>query len=91
MRLFDNTIPLEMPTHVARDESKYSVGIPCVSKVSYKSFTEVMTREIDTRECAPSDDVDWNWGEHDELANIPRKTVPTWIRALSDDGQHGDE
>lgn len=91
MRLFDNTIPLEMPTHVASDESKYSVGIPCVSKVSFKGFTEVMTREIDSRECAPSTDVDWNWGEQDSLANIPRKTCPTWIRALSDNGQQGDE
>lgn len=90
MRLFDNTIPLEMPTQVALDESKYSIGIRAVSRVSWKNFTEVMTREIDTRECAPSDDVDWNWGEQDELANIPRKKAPTWIRALSDDGEEGD-
>ena len=88
MRLMIDDLP---PTvEVARDESKYSIGIR-IPKVSYASFTEVMTREIDTRECAPSDDVDWNWGEQDSLANIPRKTKPTWIRALSDDGQRGDE
>lgn len=89
MRLMIDDLP---PTvEVVRDESKYSIGIQCVSKVSFKAFTEVMTREIDMRECAPSTDVDWNWGEQDSLANIPRKNQPTWIRALVASGQMGDE
>ncbi len=88
MRLMiDDTAPT---VQVAADESKYSIGIPCIAKVSHKSFETVMTRTIDARECAPSDDVDWNWGEQDSLANIPRKTVPTWIRALHCDDQKGD-
>lgn len=79
------------PVVESRDESKYSLGIPCVARVSAKSMSTIDGRQIDRRECAPSDDVDWNWGEQDSLDNIPRKKVPTWIKALSDDGQHGDE
>lgn len=84
-------LPPTDTVQVARDESRYSIGIPCVARVSAKSMDTVDGRQYDLRECAPSDDVDWNWGEQDSLANIPRKTVPTWIKALSDDGQHGDE
>lgn len=70
------------PTVVARDESRYEIGIK-IPKVSYASFTEVMVREIDTRPCEDFAPSDLHWGESDSLANIPRKTVPTWIRALS--------
>ena len=79
MRLMIDDMP---PTVVARDESRYEIGIK-IPSISFASFTEVMTREIDTRPCdvfAPSD---LHWGESDSLANIPRKTMPSWLRALN--------
>lgn len=82
--------PLARPILVRRDESKYELGIPCIARVSAKSMVDVDGRQFEQRECAPSDDVDWNWGEQDSLANLPRKTMPAWIRALSLEGQEGD-
>ena len=74
------------PTAVARDESRYEIGIK-IPKVSYATMTEVMTREIDTRPCDLFSAVDTDWGEADSLANLPKKRVPTWVKAL----QMGDE
>lgn len=82
MRLIDATFQLEQPTQIAVDESKYSVGIK-IPKVDHTTMSTAEGRVIDARECAPSDDLDWNWGEQDSLANIPRKKVPTWIKALN--------
>lgn len=84
---FVNDSPGEMfwnglPVQVARDESTYSIGIK-IPNVSFASFTEVMTREIDTRPCDDFAPSDLHWGESDSLANIPRKTMPSWLRALN--------
>lgn len=36
----------------------------------------------------PAEDTDW--GEQDSLANIPKQTQPSWLRALNLDEPEGD-
>lgn len=84
--------PLSRPIQVARDERSFRYGIKGLA-VSAKSMVDTMVREIDTRPADPGDAEDWNWGEQDSLANIPRKTMPTWVRAAQqcDPNDQGDE
>jgi hypothetical protein len=83
-RLFDQPFPFLSTdfVQVARDESRYEIGIK-IPKVSHLTMETVDGRQIDTR---PHDPVmlaeDTDWGEQDSLANIPRKTMPTWVKAL---------
>lgn len=67
--------------HVMRDESRFEIGIRDVA-ISHKNFTDVMVREIDSRDAAPLAAADTYWGEQDSLDNIPRKKKPAWVRAL---------
>lgn len=67
---------------VARDESRFEVGIRGIA-ISYKSFTDVMTRVIDERPGEPLSCADEDWGEQDSLANVPRRTMEPWVRALT--------
>lgn len=83
---------LPRTAQVALDESKYSIPVPGLAVVNYAAMDTVDGRQLASRaDDAPSDDTDADWGEQDSLANIPRKTRPSWIRALSDDGQRGDK
>jgi len=85
--VFDRPLSVEQ-TQIAVDESRYSYGIklPKVSYLTMEGDTSAADRETEARECQPSSmftPVDTDWGEQDSLANIPRKKVPSWIRALS--------
>lgn len=67
---------------IARDESRFEVGIRDIA-ISHKSFKDVMIRVIDDRPGAPLMAADEDWGEQDSLANIPRRTMEPWVRALT--------
>lgn len=63
--------------------SGWSVGIRCLERVNASSFTDRAVRDFDTHPCDAFAAADADWGEPmDSLDNIPRKTQPTWIRAL---------
>jgi hypothetical protein len=83
-RLFDHPLSIEQ-AQIAVDETKYSYGIklPRVDFRTMEGDTSASDAAIMARECQPSDESDWNWGEQDSLANIPRKKVPSWVKALS--------
>jgi hypothetical protein len=86
MRLI-NLYELPETTQVAVDETNYSYGIrlPRVSYLTMVGDSTAADREIEARECQPSSmftTADTDWGEQDSLDNIPRKTMPTWIKAL---------
>lgn len=87
MRLI-NLYEIPETTQVAVDESRYSYGIklPKVSYLTMEGDTRAADAELAARECQPSSvfvAADTDWGEQDSLANIPRKKVPSWVKALS--------
>lgn len=85
MQRFDTSLPDVAAVQIARDESRFAVGIKLPS-VSFATFTDTMIRTIDSRPCdllAPDDE---DWGEDDSLANIPRTTRPGWLTLLQMDG-----
>lgn len=80
-------IELDPVTIVEEQRDTFTIGIPCIAKVSAASFTDRIGRTIDSRPCEAFSAADTDWGEDDSLANVPRKSQPTWIRALFTKGE----
>lgn len=75
-------IELDPVTIVEEQRETFEIGFKCTSQVGIASFTDRIGRTIDTRPCEAFGADDTDWGDTDSLANVPRKTQPTWLRAL---------
>jgi hypothetical protein len=52
---------------------RVAVGYRAIWSISHAVFGTVNGKQIDDRECSPFETSDADWGEQDDLSNVPRK------------------
>jgi hypothetical protein len=82
--------PIDTIVQVAHEERRARRFGGWNASISAKDFKVLDYRVIDTRPCDPLMASDCDWGEQDSLANIPRKTMPSWVKASIMDSETGD-
>lgn len=51
------------------------IAYRAIGVFSWPLYATANGKPIDDRECAPFDDADADWGEQDDLRNVPRKAA----------------
>lgn len=67
--------------HVRDPDGRWTYGIKGASR-SACDYTDVEMRAIDAGPTADLAHDDAIWGDQDNLANVPRATMPGWVKAL---------